>query len=292
MPWPLGGLPRRASFDPPGWAGCRGRVLAGGALLLLAYVLLAAPDARGAGVDGRFGRRSSPGFVLYQDVGIDHRTGWRGSDQFEREVLASLESAHDRLRDLLGIDPRRRIRVTIYDPVVFDAAFSGLAAFPAAGFYAGSIRVRGDVRLTPDLTRVLHHEYVHAALDAAAPSLVLPALVNEGLAEWFARRTLGLPALTPGEVSALAFALDAGSWIPFDALLVESFARLGPHEAALAYLESRAFVAHLVRQHGERALVQIWRALARGSDLDHALDRACGASLVPVESAIRSDLAR
>jgi hypothetical protein len=262
-----------------------------GAFLAAALLLSAPAGARSKGADGRFERRSSENFVLYQDVDIDHSTGWRGSDQFEREVLASLEAAHDALRDLLGIDPRRRIFVTIYDPTVFDAKFAGLSAFPAAGFYQGSIRVRGDTRFTLELARVLHHEYVHAALDAAAPSLVLPALVNEGLAEWFARRSLGLPILEAGELAYLASAGRAGAWLPLSLLLEPSFARLEPRTAALAYLESQAFVAHLVRRHGERALLDFWRVLVRTGQLGRALARAFDSDLSQIEARLLADLA-
>lgn len=255
------------------------------ALLAAAFLLLVAPaQARSAGADGRFERRSSANFVLYQDVAIDHRTGFRGSSQFEREVLASLESAHDALRDVLAIAPRQRVVVTIYDPAVFDAQFAGLAAFPAAGFYAGSIRVRGDVRMTSELARVLHHEYVHAALDAAAPSLVLPALVNEGLAEWFARRALGLPILARGEAALLEAAVAGGGWLPLPTLLGPSFSHLDPHAASLAYREAQAFVAHLVRHHGERALLEFWRTLTRSGQLGRALSRAFGSDLAEIEA--------
>lgn len=281
---------RPASASRVSYARRRGRRRA--ALLFATSLLLVAHGAPGAGPDGRFERRSSASFVLYQDVGIDHRTGWRGSEQFEREVLASLESAHDGLRALLGVEPRTRIVVTIYDPAVFDAAFGRLAAFPSAGFFAGSIRIRGDLRLTPELARVLHHEYVHAALAAAAPSLVLPALLNEGLAEWFSRYGLGAPAIVPAEVSALAAALHAGTWIPFDALLSESFAHLGPREAALAYLESKALVAHLVHRRGEQGLRQLWRSLLRSGDLERAIVRVFGSHLAQIEAVLRSELSR
>jgi hypothetical protein len=260
--------------------------------LLLALLLAASPAlARDRGPDGRFERRSSENFVLYQDVGIDHRTGWRGSNQFEREVLISLEAAHDALRNLLGIEPRQRVYVTIYDPAVFEAQFAALSAFPAAGFYAGSIRIRGDVQFTAELARVLHHEYVHAALDAAAPSLVLPALVNEGLAEWFARRSLGLPILGAGELQMLSFAGRSGGWLPLQALLDPSFARLDSPTASLAYLESRAFVAYLVRHHGERALLEFWRVLVRTGQLEHAIGRAFDSDLAEIEARMLRELA-
>jgi hypothetical protein len=259
--------------------------------LVVTLLLAAAPaHARGAGADGRFERRSSENFVLYQDVAIDHRTGWRGSSQFERELLQSLEEAHDALRDLLGIEPRQRIYLTIYDPAVFDAQFARVAAFPTAGFYQGSIRVRGDVRLTPELARVLRHEYVHAAIDAAAPSLVLPALVNEGLAEWFARRSLGQAILDPWEAAALQSAGRSGSWLPLPTLLAASFTRLEPRAAALAYLESQAFVAHLVRTHGERALLEFWRVLVRTGQLERALERAFASDLAEIEARMLREL--
>ncbi len=256
-------------------------------------LLAASPAGAGeSGADGRFDRRTSAHFVLYQDVAIDHRTGWRGSAQFEREVLESLESAHDALRDLLGIAPRRRVVVTVYDPAVFDAEFAGLAAFPVAGFYAGSIRIRGDVRLTGGLERVLHHEYVHAALEAAAPSLMLPALVNEGLAEWFSRRALGFPLLDAGEAAWLARAAQSGNWLPLASLLAPGFAQLSPGQATLAYLESQAFVAHLVGHHGERALGAFWRTLTRSGRFDRALSRAFGSDLQQIEARMLRELPR
>lgn len=260
--------------------------------IVLGVVLLAgAGEAAGRGVDGRFERRTSENFVLYQDVDLDHRTGWRGSNQFEREVLASLEAAHGALRDLLGVDPRQRIVVTVYDPAVFDASFGGLTAFPVAGFYAGSIRVRGDTRLTAELARVLHHEYVHAALAAAAPSLGLPALVNEGLAEWFARRAMGLSMFSPGEWQLLARLSASGGWLPLASLLGPGFGGLDGRSAGVAYLESRAFVAHLVRHYGEDSLLAFWRTLVRSGSFDRALARAYGADLQQLEARLLAELA-
>lgn len=282
-----------ASRDLQRGRGPRGRGPGRWGVGLLSAVLLASGPlpASGAGADGRFERRSSDHFILYQDVAIERRTGWRGSDQFEREVLASLESAYDALRDLLGVEPRRRLYVTIYDPAVFDAQFGRLAAFPVAGFYQGSIRVRGGERLTAELARVLRHEYLHAALDAAAPSLVLPALVNEGLAEWFARRSLGLPILHANELALLSNAVTGGGWIPLPTLLVSSFAHLEARDARLAYLESGAFVEHLVRHHGERALLDFWRVLVRTARFEHALARAFGRDLPQIEAQMLRELA-
>jgi hypothetical protein len=127
-----------------------------------------------------FDKRTSSHFVLYQDVAIDEASGLRGSRRFEQLVLAELECAYDRLQALLGLEPPRPINVVIYDPAVFDRQFTGLFRFPAAGFYHGVIRVRRH-RSRYFLSRVLRHELVHAALDAAMPRRCCRP-TNEGLA--------------------------------------------------------------------------------------------------------------
>ena len=105
--------------------------------LLLAALLLPAVSAsgRGHGADGRFEKRESSHFVLFQDVDIDESGGLRGSRRFEQQVLAELESAYDRLDDLLGLRPRRKLDVFVYDAAIFDARFTGRFRFQAAGFF-------------------------------------------------------------------------------------------------------------------------------------------------------------
>ena len=91
----------------------------------LAVLLATGAGAADRGADGRFEKRTSSNFVLYQDVDIDESGGFRGSRRFEQEILDELESAHDRLGAMLGLRPSRPIEVVIYDPGVFDASFSG-----------------------------------------------------------------------------------------------------------------------------------------------------------------------
>ena len=140
------------------------------ATLALPLLLGVPPAVADRGADGNFEKRTSSHFVLYQDVDIDESHGLRGSRRFEQDVLETLEDAYDGLDRFLGLRPRRMISVTIYDPAVFDAQFTGLFRFPSAGFYGDSIHVRGTTRVTEGLVRVLHHEVVHAAFDATAPS--------------------------------------------------------------------------------------------------------------------------
>ena len=151
--------------------------------VLAAFALaLVSAIAHARGADGDFEQRRSSHFVLHQDVAIDESGGFRGSRRFEQQVLDELERAYDALGEWLALRPTRRIDVVVYDPARFDAAFAGRFRFAAAGFYHGVIRVRGDTQLTVSLSRVLHHELVHAALDAAAPSFTQPGSHSDGAA--------------------------------------------------------------------------------------------------------------
>jgi len=259
-------------------------------LWMIAMLAPGSAAARDRGADGRFASRRSSHFVLYQDVDIDRASGWRGSVEFEKQVLAALESAHDRLDQLLGLRLRRDVEVWVYDPAIFDERFGGRFHFPVAGFYYGAVRVRGDVELTPKLSQVLHHELVHAAIDLASPSYRFPAWVNEGIAEWFANRATGKQRLNSTEWAVLAEASRGGGWIPTPALLQPSFAGLPPESIGLAYLQSYAFIDLLERRRGERGLESFLDSLLRLRDPDRALRRVYRMDLAEIEKTLLGEL--
>jgi hypothetical protein len=262
------------------------------AAALTGALLVAAASAPAAdrGADGRFEKRTSSHFVLYQDVDIDEAGGLRGSRRFEQQVLEELERAYDRLDDFLALRPPRRIEVVVYDPAIFDANFGGRFRFQAAGFYQGVIRVRGGTQLSVQLGRVLHHELVHAAFDAAAPSLVLPAWFNEGIAEWFEARTLSKRRLSRGELAYLIRARQNGDLLPLATLSARSFARLGPNAAMLAYLQSYGMIEYLARRHGDRALRQFCEGVMRSRDIERSLRRTYRMGLRELEAGFIADL--
>jgi hypothetical protein len=123
------------------------------------------------------------------------------------------------------------------------------------------------------LSRVLHHELVHAALDAAAPSLIFPGWVNEGGAEWFEARAHGKRGLSSGERVALARLAEAGALFGLESLNTQSFAGMGAERARIAYLQSYALIDYLVRSFGERKLANFYAELMRSRNLERALDR-------------------
>lgn len=256
----------------------------------MAVACLLAAEAQAQGADGKFEKRTSSHFVLYQDVAIDESSGLRGSRRFEQLVLAELEEAHDRLRALLGLEPPRPIEVVIYDPSVFDRQFNGLFRFSAAGFYAGVIRVRGDTMLGVGLSRVLHHELVHAALDAAMPSTALPGWLNEGLAEWFEARASGKRRLSEREFAVLAYWRRQGGLFSLAQLSSPSFVRFGPEAATLAYLQSYGMLVYLARVSDERALRAMVEEMVRTRNLSRAIQRAFRADLAELEAGFQAEL--
>ncbi len=264
---------------------------ASSACALLVLAGLALPGAaRDRGADGEFEKRESSHFVLYQDVDIDESGGLRGSRRFEQKVLDELERAYALLDKMLGLRPRRRIEVIVYDRTVFDRQFAGRFRFTAAGFYNGVIAIRGDTVITSQLARVLHHELVHAAFDAAAPSLILPAWMNEGVAEWFEARAMSKRYLSPGELGHLQRAGNAGNLLPIGALSAPTFAGFGPEAASLAYLQSYAMIEFLSRRFGEKALARFIDAVIRSRSIDRAMSRTFRMSVSDLEGRFMADL--
>ena len=281
-------------MQPPLATSARGRFVIhtsrwcalGGIVLLLGGTA----QAMDRGADGEFTHRQSAHFDLYQDVDIDRTSGFYGSRRFEQQILAELERAFDRLDNYLKLRPSGRIEVVIYDPDVFDRQYSGAFRFAAAGFYHGVIRIRGATELTVSLSRVLHHELVHAALDKAAPSLVIPAWINEGLAEWFEARAQGKRHLNVFEQGMLVEARRQGVLLPMEALSTRSFGHLGPSAAHLAYLQSYGMIEYMAHYKGERSLREFCNDLIRSQNVDRTLKRVYRVDLETLEERFIADL--
>lgn len=270
---------------------CRRRLRAVAVLMgAVLPVVSGTAAARDRGADGEFSKRTSSHFVLFQDVDIDRTSGFRGSRRFESGVIEVLESAYDRIDELLGLRPERPITVVIYDPAVFDARFAGRFRFPAAGFYGDSIHIRGDTLVNDRLVAVLHHELVHAALDQAAPSLVIPAWLNEGMAEWFEARALGKRRLSASERAWLGTRAKGEALYSLSELSTPSLGHLPPDAAHAAYLQSYAFVEFLVRRHGERRLRDLIDSYLRTRELNRSVKRNYRADLPRLEESFREDL--
>ncbi|MCH7867223.1 MAG: hypothetical protein IH881_05955 [Myxococcales bacterium] len=256
------------------------------AAAIVFVVFVAAPPgaSAGRGADGEYDQRKSSHFILYQDVDIDRTSGFYGSRRFEQEVLQVLEGAYRSLDSALGMRPSRTIEVTIHDPQIFQQRFAGMFRFPAAGFYGGTIHIRGETSVSDRLIQVLHHELVHAAFDSSLPTTVLPAWFNEGVAEWFEARAVGRHNLLDWQTRVLAERLRAGQLFALSDLSSANLGALGPQAASLAYLESYGFVDFLAQLRGERRLRDLCRRLIRTGDLNDSLRRIFRSDLAALEA--------
>ncbi len=259
---------------------------------LVALGLATGATAQNRGADGRFDTRTSAHFTLHQDVDLDESGGFHGSRRFEQEVLGELERAYVALEQRLGLRPPRRLDVVVDDPGLFDQRFAALFRFRAAGFYSGVIRVRGDTGLTVDLARVLHHELVHAAFDAVAPTMTLPGWLNEGTAEWFEARAAGKRSLSQRERAALEYWGAHNALMPLAALSPPSFSRMSAPQAQVAYVQSYAMLDYLARSGGERNLPRFFDELLRSRDLGRALTRVYRLDPRELEAGVLGELRR
>ena len=251
---------------------------------------VAAAGDRGA--DGEFEQRRSSHFILYQDVDIDETSGFHGSRRFEQQVLEALESAYDSLDQRLGLRPDQPITVVVYDPKVFDSQFGGLFRFSAAGFYAGRVHIRGTVTLSPALSRVLHHELVHAALDMELSASSLPGWFNEGTAEWFEARSVGKRQLSVQERLFLQSAYRNEALFSLAEISSPTFAGFEAGAAQIAYLQSYGFVAYLAQHHSERRVRDWIREVIRTRDLEQATRRTFRVGLTRLEKRYLDELAQ
>jgi len=278
---------RRCRFES------RGPLARFGYWMLLLLLLVASPAARAdrnSGADGEFSERKSSHFTLLQDVAIDRYSGAAGSRRFERDVLAVLEKAHHRVGDLLGMRPRARVTVVLYDPAEFDRRFQDLFGFRTAGFFDGTIHVRAGENVDTRLVRTLYHEYMHAAIQHAVGPGLFPAWLNEGLAEYLESLAAGTKLLTRGQRRALAELARSGQWIPLAELGTASFSHLHAESAPRAYLESLAIVEHMMRRHGEKKMKRFCDELARTRNLARSLQRTYRSELAEIESDLLAEL--
>ena len=253
-----------------------------GALAALACALVAAT--------GGWSERSSSHFQLFESVGFARYSGPQGSREFERAVLATLETAHQRVRDQLKVEPRNKTRVLVYAPDVFDADYASRFGFRAAGFWDGAIHVRGGQQFDERLVSTLQHEYVHSALESVAPRSLWPAWLNEGMAEYFERQAIGQLHMNQYEDGRLREAVASGAWIPLAELSGPTLAGLGQAQAELAYLESYAAVEMMFRRAGAPRVQELVREVGRTHSPERALQSALRVDLAGLEAQLVGEL--
>jgi tetratricopeptide (TPR) repeat protein len=189
--------------------------------------------------------------------------GKQTSEQFRRELLATLESDYDDLVRDLGVAPRSSISVTLYT----EQAFFDVTQAPSwsGAINDGKLRipVNGVSSVTSDLAHVLKHELAHSFVSQITGGRC-PTWLNEGVAQALEPRTLGSSG------RALAQLFQAQHEIPYN-MLEGSFMHFNGPEASLAYAESLAAVEYISDTYGMSDVQRVLQRLGEGSSTEAAL---------------------
>ena len=117
--------------------------------------------------------------------------------------------------------------------------------------------------MTPDLSRVLKHELAHSFIRQATNARC-PVWLNEGLAQ------LVEPQSAAKYRTALTNLFQSGKQIPLQSM-ESSFIGLDSNQAAVAYIESLAYVEYIRDSYGMNRIADIMRNLSEGESPEESL---------------------
>jgi len=211
---------------------------------------------RESNAESDFSQRESSHFNL-------HFEGKQTSENFRRDLLATLDSEYDELVRDLGYAPHNNIAVTLYT----QQAFFDVTRAPSwtSAINDGKLRIpiSGMSSVTRELARVLKHELTHSFI-AEMSGNRCPAWLNEGVAQMEEGRS----SAPNGHRLAQLFA--TGNEIPFN-MLEGSLMNFSAAEATVAYAESLAAVEYIRDAYGMNEVTRILGLLAQGSSIEAAL---------------------
>jgi len=226
---------------------------------------------RDAATEADFSQRESSHFTLRYE-------GKQTSEQFRRELLATLDADYDDLVRDLGVAPRNNIPVILYT----EQAFFDVTQAPSwsGAVNDGKLRipVSGISSMTSDLARVLKHELTHSFVSQITGGRC-PTWLNEGVAQALEPRSVA----SNGRLLAQLFKAQRG--IPYNAL-EGSFMRFNNLEATVAYAESLAAVEYINDTYGMSDVQRILLRLGEGSSTEAALRATIHSDYGQLESEI------
>ena len=203
-----------------------------------------------------FSQRESSHFSL-------HFEGKETSENFRRDLLATLDADYDDLVRDFSYSPRNNIVVTLYT----QQAFFDVTRAPSwsGAINDGKLRipVSGMASITPELARVLKHELTHSFV-AQMSNNRCPTWLNEGIAQL----EEGKSSASNGRPLAQLFA--AGAEIPYN-MMEGSFMNFSGPEASTAYAESLAAVEYIRDTYGMGDIQRILERLSQGGATEATL---------------------
>ena len=203
-----------------------------------------------------FSQRESSHFSL-------HFEGKETSENFRRDLLATLDADYDDLVRDFSYSPRNNIVVTLYT----QQAFFDVTRAPSwsGAINDGKLRipVSGMASITPELARVLKHELTHSFV-AQMSNNRCPTWLNEGIAQL----EEGKSSASTGRPLAQLFA--AAAEIPYN-MMEGSFMNFSGPEASTAYAESLAAVEYIRDTYGMGDIQRILERLSQGGATEATL---------------------
>ena len=192
--------------------------------------------------------------------------GDKASSQLRNQILSVLERHFDDLVSSMGVLPRDPIIVVLYT----NQTYFDVTQAPAwtAALNDGKLRipVEGLTGVSAELSRVLKHELAHSFIRQATNGRC-PVWLNEGLAQ------LLEPRSATQFRSQLSKLFDSGHQAPLDAL-EGSFIGYNTGQAAVAYIESLAYVEYIRDTYGINRISDMMRYLSEGESPEGALKSA------------------
>jgi tetratricopeptide (TPR) repeat protein len=189
--------------------------------------------------------------------------GEKASAALRREILLVLERHFDDLVSTVGLLPRDPIIVVLYtNQTYFDVT---LAPAWTAALNDGKLRipVEGLTTVSPELSRVLKHELAHSFIRQATNGRC-PVWLNEGFAQLVEPQSAARYRLQLAEL------FENGKQAPLR-ILEGSFIGYDSNRAAVAYVESLAYVEYIRDTYGMNRISDIMRDLSEGTSTEDAL---------------------
>jgi tetratricopeptide (TPR) repeat protein len=192
--------------------------------------------------------------------------GEKASPKLREQILLVLERHFDDLVSSMGLLPRDPISVVLYT----NESFFDVTQAPGwtAALNDGKLRIpiEGLTQVNADLSRVLKHELAHSFIRQATNGRC-PVWLNEGFAQ------LVEPRSAAQFRTQLAQLFASGNQTPLEKL-EGSFFAYSSNQAAIAYIESLAYVEYIRDTYGVNRISDIMRSLSEGATPEEALKSA------------------
>lgn len=192
--------------------------------------------------------------------------GDQASPRLRQQILDVLEQHFNDLVSSMGLLPRDPIVVVLYT----NQTFFDVTQAPSwtAALNDGKLRIpiEGLTEVTPELSRVLKHELAHSFIKQATNGRC-PVWLNEGYAQ------LVEPRSASQYRTQLARLFASGREAPLQ-VLEGSFIGYDSQHAAIAYVESLAYVEYIRDTYGVSRIGDMMRYLSEGESPEEALKSA------------------